>query len=231
VAAVLAAGASAESALQAGSPPMLPGGCTDSAPCRYPAGTYRLGALGVIPGLRMTLPHGWSSTGNDEGELSLTPPGHPNDRVFVWVDMVAVKSSGPGHGTTVLTSVGKTPAGLVSWLTSNRDFLVVSPPRQATVLRGVRGTMLTIGVSGSAKYGDHGCPSNPRCADLFTSPRWLRSDFYGIAAPEVARISLATATIGRVRHTVFVVLDAPSRQALTKLAALARPVTSSLRLR
>jgi hypothetical protein len=71
------------------------------------------------------VPSGWSCTENDGGELSLAPPRRPNERLFIWLDLVAVKSSGKGHGT-ILRGTGRTPAKLIAWLTHNPDFVIVS---------------------------------------------------------------------------------------------------------
>src|SRR5919202_1821479 len=100
--------------------------------CGFDAGTYSLGSNSVLPGMKLTLPTGWSATENDAGELALVPPGQPDDKLFVWTDLVAVKSTGPGHGTTVLTNVKPTPEGLISWLTSNPDFTILAKPAATT---------------------------------------------------------------------------------------------------
>jgi hypothetical protein len=53
---------------------VLPSGCTDNPPCTFAAGQYRIGDSGVIPGLQLTLPAGWSSVESNQGELNLVPP-------------------------------------------------------------------------------------------------------------------------------------------------------------
>ena len=45
--------------------------------------------------------------------------------------MLAIKSTGLGHGT-ILKNVGTTPDALLARLTSNPDFLLVSKPAPAT---------------------------------------------------------------------------------------------------
>ena len=135
------AGSASPSASQTGSPAhtarpavrVLASGCSGSSPCPIAAGTYRLGPGTVLPGLEMTVPLGWSSTENTPGELTLVPPGQPGDALKFWLDMVAVKSSGAGHGTTILKNVGRTPSALTAWLTRNPDFLIVSRPAPASV--------------------------------------------------------------------------------------------------
>jgi len=208
-------------------------GCSESAPCHhFRKGRYRLGVGSVLPGLRLTLPRGWGSRENDQGELNLIPHGLPEASLFVWVDLVAVKSTGPGHGTTVLQNVGKTPAALVSWLTTNPDFLVVSPPRPTKIARRIHATTLTLGVSTSAEYGDPGCPYNPRCADFFTSDLW-GTNSYGIGGDEEVQLSLASIKRHGHRHTLFVGLDAgtgTNDNALVTLRQAVRAVVSSFRL-
>jgi hypothetical protein len=208
-------------------------GCStadNSPPCHFRNGTYRLGSGTVLRGLRLTLPRGWSSTENDQGELNLIPRGHPGDTLFVWIDMAAVKSTGPGHGTTILTNVGRTPAALVSWLTSNPDFQVVSPPKATKIARRIPATTLTMGVSAAANYGDPECPSNPRCADFFTRPVLWGSGFYGIGYPEEVQLSLAAIKRGTHEHTVIVALDATNDADMAALRAATHSVVASFRL-
>jgi hypothetical protein len=227
--AVLVGAASGTTAPNAGPVRILRGGCSDSAPCHYAAGSYRLGPDAIIPDLRLTLPSGWFSTENDVGELALIPSRARDDRLFVWRDLSAVKSSGPRAGSA-LSSVGTTANALIAWLTRNHDFLIVSAPSAGTGVRGVKGKTLTVGVSKSAKFGDPGCPSNPRCAALFTNTDYWGSEFYAIGFPEEARISIGTVHLFGARRTFFVTLDAPNHAALTRLAAMAKPIISSIRL-
>jgi len=210
--------------------PVLPGNCSDTAPCHFRKGTYRLGSKADLPGLRLTLPRGWSSNENWQGGLNLTPPGHPDDTLFVWTDMLAVKSTGPGHGTTVLTNVGTTPTALLAWLTSNPDFMVVTQPRATKIARRIPATTLTMGVSASASYGDPGCPSNPRCADFFTSPLWTQPGFYSIGYPEEVQLSLAAIKRGTHEHTLFVGLDATNDSDMAALRTATHSVIASFRL-
>src|SRR5262249_28155572 len=140
--------------------PALARHCSSS-PCPVAAGTYRLGPGMVLPRLEVTVPSGWSSTENTPGDLILVPPGQPHATPSFWVDMVAVKSSGAGHGTTILKNVGRTPSALTAWLNHNPDFLIVSRPAPATIGHQITMTSLVVGVSPSANYGDPGYPANP----------------------------------------------------------------------
>jgi hypothetical protein len=200
-------------------------GCSNSNVCHFAAGPYRLGPGTVLPGLRLTLQKGWSSQENWSGSLRLQR--NNQNGIGIWLDMVAVKSSGPGHGQNVLSNVGKSPADLVRWLTHNPDFEIVSPPTAVRVA-GVPATALTVGVSTSANYGDKGCPANPRCADLFTGPGW--SDFYGIGGSEQVRLYLAAIKTNDIHHTLMLALDSPNHPQLAHLQAAAAPVIASLRL-
>jgi hypothetical protein len=179
--------------------------------------------------MTLTLPAGWSSTEHDAGELNLVPPGQPDDRIFVWIDMVAVKSTGPGHGTTVLTKVERTPEGLIGWLTSNPDFTVVARPA-ATTFAGNPMRTLTLVASRSAQYGEPDCPANPRCADLFTRPGLWGTNSYGIGGEEEARLSIGTIRTKVASHTLIVNLDAVNHADAAKLSAVARPILESVQL-
>ena len=210
---------------------VAPGGCTDASPCTLKAGTYRLSGNSVLPGMTFTLSaSGWRSTEQDSGEFNLFPPDRPADRLFFWEDMVAVKSTGVGHGTTVLSNVGTTPAALTAWLISNPDFLVVSRPAPATIGAGIETTSLAVGVSPAARYGDAGCPSNPRCADFFTRPGLWGGDFYGIGGTGEVRLYLATITSSGQASNFLVAVDATSHADLAAFAAEATPIINSVGL-
>jgi hypothetical protein len=207
----------------------LAAGCTHDNPCEnITAGAYRLGPGTLLPGMELTLPAGWSSTGTIPTQLNLMPPGLPDDFMDFWLDMLAVKSTGPGHGTTILTNVGTTPSALLAWLTRNPDFLIVSKPAPAAIGQDSKMTSLVVGVSRSANYGDPGCPANPRCADLFTNRQW--SDSYGIGGDEEVRLYLGTLRISGSPHTFMVALDAADHADLLRLENAAKPIIGSVRL-
>lgn len=207
----------------------LVAGCSDSSPCQLSAGAYRLGPGTLLPGLEVTVPAGWSSTESTPSELNLASPAQPDDALKFWLDMSAVKSSGPGHGTTVLTNVGRTPSAVIAWLSHDPDFLIVSGPWPATVGQDIKMTSLVVGVSHSANYGDPGCPASPRCADLFTTKYW-GSNFFGIAGDEEVRLYLGTIQIGGSPHTFFAVLDTVDHAGLLRFENTVKPIIGSLRL-
>jgi Tol biopolymer transport system component len=200
--------------------------CSGSSPCAFPAGRYTIGESGVIPGLGVTLPDGWSSHESNVVQLELTPPGQSDASLILWQGMAAVKSAGPGHGT-VMHDVGTTPAALTSWLTGDPDFHVVSEPAPANVGQ-VETTALTVGVSDSARYGGPDCPDNPRCAALLTKPFYSGHDFFAIGGDEEVRLYLGTLTTGGSPRTFIVALDAPSPARLRDLVRAAQPVIDSV---
>lgn len=207
-------------------------------PCPLTGGTYRLAPLTVLPGLEMTVPSGWSGTAlgwtareSSPGELALESPGQPDLTLAFWLDMVAVKSTGPGHGT-ILKNIGATPSALVSWLTSDPDFLIVSRPAPITIGHGIKMTSLVVGVSRTANYGDPGCPANNRCADLFTNSFWASNGNggYGIGGDGQVRLYLGTIKITGRAHTFVIALDAGNHAGLLRLERAATPILGSLRL-
>jgi hypothetical protein len=206
-------------------------GCTHASPCQdIAAGAYRLGPGTLLPGLELAMPAGWSSTGTGPTELNLVPPGgQPDDALKFWLDMLAIKSTGPGHGT-ILKNVGTTPDALLAWLTSNPDFLLVSKPAPATIGQDIKLTSLVVGVSRSANYGDPGCPSNPRCADMFTSRHWDHPGGYSIGGDEEVRLYIGTIKVSGSPHTFLIALDAADRADLLRLENAANPIIGSVSL-
>jgi hypothetical protein len=204
--------------------------CTNSNPCTLPPGTYDTGTSdrAFHPGMTLTLTNTWGSHSLDIYEFSLYPSDHPDDRLFFWEDMVAVKSSGAGHGTTILDNVGTTPRAMMAWITGNPDFDIVAPPTPVTSVDGIKATRVVLVISHTARYGDPSCPANPRCADLFT--RRDNSEYYSIGGTEEIRLDIAAIKIDGRPHTLFIVLDAGDHAKLQQLAALAQPVIDSVRL-
>ena len=178
----------------------------------------------VITGLRITVPAGWSINEDNRVNFDLSPPGRPAEIAFIWLNMRAVKSTGPGHGTTLLKNVGATPSALVGWLTSNPDFRVLGAPTRATIGQ-IPMTTLVIGVSSTARYGDPHCPANPHCADIFTNPTYQYNDWYGIGGHEVVRLFLGRIAAG----TAILGLDANNPAALKHLETVAKPLLSTVR--
>jgi hypothetical protein len=192
-------------------------------------GTYTLGTNEVATGLQLTLPSGWQSPEANTVNVLFAPTAHPHERMALWLGVSAVKSTGPGHGATVLQHVGQSPHALVRWMTTNPDFAIIAAPAKATIGPGTPAVALTIGVSTTARYGDPGCPSNPRCADMFTSNGLSPEDSYGIGGHEQVRLYLARTT-AYPGGAFVIILDAPNHHALNQLTTLATPIIHTIHL-
>ena len=194
-------------------------------------GTYHIGPSGVLPGLRLTFPRAWTITDDTAEEFKIVAPRHPSESVSVWLDVRAVKSSGPGHGATVLRKIGRSPRNLVAWLTSNHDFNIVSKPAARRIGNRIKSTSLAVGVSPTAHYGDPGCPANPRCADLFRNPAtWPSGDWFGIGGHNQVRLYLAQIKRHSARHTLVVALAANNHAQLLHLTEAAKTILQSIQL-
>ncbi|MEO5705248.1 MAG: hypothetical protein ABIZ52_04550 [Candidatus Limnocylindrales bacterium] len=71
------------------------------------------------------------------------------------------------------------------------DFTVREQP-EPTTIAGKSGTVLAVGVSETADYGDPGCPSNPRCGDILKDPAHWGPNFFGIGGDESLRLFVTT---------------------------------------
>ena len=80
-------------------------------------------------------------------------------------------------------------------------------------------------MSPKARYGDAGCPADPRCADLFA----LGGDYYGIGGREEVRLFLAESA-AYPGAAFIVALEAPDHDALTHLTEIAAPVIDSMQM-
>ena len=203
--------------------------CSDSSPCVLTAGTWITSGINAfIPGLSIMVAQGWSSPEADAGELKLIPADHPDDAVFLWKDVGAIESN--GEQPKDLIGVPRTPEGLTAAFQKNPDY-VVSTPSNTTIAGNVPALTYTLGVSPSAAYTDHGCPSYPTCANILRDPvHWLPTDFYAIGSPEVIRLYLATVGTSTDRHTLVISLDATDPVELERLTLVAAPIIASIRL-
>lgn len=86
-------------------------------------------------------------------------------------DVRVIVSNNRAHRSTpdVVEEVAGTPDAIVGWLTTNPDLTVREQPKPTTIA-GMSGTVLAVGVSETADFGDPDCPSNPRCAAFLTDP-------------------------------------------------------------
>jgi hypothetical protein len=202
--------------------------CQDQ--CHVTAGPHVLPADTILPGLAFTLDHGWAATWNDTTEIHLVPPNSSADAVFLWRDIRAVKSTGPGAGTQILRDVGSSSAALVHWITSNPDFDVVDRPHPVTVGQGITATQVTVQVSHTARSTDPGCPDNPRCAAVFRGPSWSSDLFYGIGGEETVQLLFATVPFAGRSSTLVIALDAMSPSEVLEVRRASQPFLDSLRL-
>jgi hypothetical protein len=198
--------------------------------CIVRAGPHVLPLDTILPGLRFSLSDGWGATQNDETEIHFVPPNHPDDAVFLWRDIRAVNSTGPDPGTRFLRDVGPSPSALVCWITRNPDFDVIDPPRRLTLGRGIKATGLTVQVSRTARFGDSGCPDNPRCAAFFEGKSWSADLVYAIGGDETARMLFATVPFSGRSSTLVITLDAKNPKDLLELQRAVSPFLDSLRL-
>lgn len=201
--------------------------CSGGSPCILTAGTWvTAGDIAFIPGLTITVPAGWQSDEQDAGEFNLFRTDHPNDALKLWKDVAPVTSDGT---TKLIAGIPRTEAGLTGYLRGDPDF-VVSKAAAATIAGGLPATTYVVGVSKSAKFTDPGCPVFPHCADLLTDPDHWGPNVYGIGAPEVVRLYLATVGSGADAHLFVVALDAPDEAELARFTTVAEPIIASIHL-
>jgi hypothetical protein len=206
--------------------------CHEGAHCSIGAGAYITeGAGAFFPGLQLAVPDGWFLAESDNGEISLHPSDHPDDGLLIWKDIVAVVSNHRTQkGGTPMAGIGTSPGALVAWFTANPDFHVITAPKAVTVGHGIVATVLTMGVSTTADFGDPDCPVNPHCASFITDPHHWGGGFFAIGAPEVVRMFLATASYPDGDHNFVVALDVPSIADLDPFATKTKSILDSIRL-
>jgi hypothetical protein len=200
--------------------------CDLSPPCVLSAGTWTLdGEFTFIQGMQVTVPDGWQSLESDAGEFNLFPLAHPNDHIFMVKDIVAMTTDGT---VQLVPDVPPTIDGLWTYWDDDPN-LVVSEPTSTTIAGGLDAVTFTVGVSPDAQFTDPGCPVYPRCADMFTDPRYWGGP-YGVGAPAVVRFYMATAMNGDKPYLFVVGLEGEDEAALERLTADATPIIESIRL-
>jgi hypothetical protein len=198
--------------------------------CIVRAGPHVLPRNTILPGLRFNLGDGWGATQNDETEIHFVPPNNPDDAVFLWRNILAVNSTGPDPGTRFLLDVGPSASALVGWIVRNPDFDVIDPPRRLTLGRGIEVSGLTVQVSRTARFGDPGCPDNPRCAAFFKGKSWPGGLVYAIGGDETVRMLFATVPFSGSSSTLVIALDAKNPTDLRELQRAVSPFLDSLSL-
>ncbi len=202
----------------------------DGDPQPIPAGTYVTASDGFFPGLKLTIPAGWTATEADSGEIGLHPADAPDNGLYVWKDMKAVITHNRDKKVgQVDKSVGDTAEELIHWLTTTSDFRILASPTPVSLGPSVKGTQVTLDISDTANFAWNDCPVNPRCAAIFTDPLHWGDGFYAIGGPEVAQISIGTVHYPDGDHTLFVTLDCPNPAALKKFAPHAEAIIKTLK--
>ncbi|MEO8572124.1 MAG: hypothetical protein ABI553_10550 [Chloroflexota bacterium] len=186
------------------------------------------GAGGFFPGLAIQVPAGWDVAENSTGELALSRDDRPGNKLLLWKDIRAVVSnhrSAPEG--TLLKEVAGTPDAILGWLTTNPDFAVIEQPMPATIA-GMSGTVLTVGVSKSADFGEPDCPSNPRCADFFSDPAHWGTVPYGVGGAGPLRLFMTSLPYPAGDHLFAVVWEGSSTTDLQAFATLTQPILDSI---
>ena len=217
--------------------------CTNMAAGAY----YTEGRYAFLPGLTFTLPTGWSSLGNEAGELELYPDaGGGGSEILIWRDLV------PWIDGRAVVDAATDPRSWVERLASDPR-LVVSSPKQVVLgqwldARSSTGTQtdlgalaVTVGISKRAANEMQDCPGTA-CIQIFTdATHWEepfdigRDQMDGSGCPCTVAIRLYLASIGDPSnpHLFVVALQTygpnDTREAsLAELEAAAQPVLDSL---
>jgi hypothetical protein len=202
-------------------------GCSDPQPCQLHAGTWILvDDRAFLPGLVITVPDGWSSHSLNRGEFNLIPTDHPDDILYMWRDVVAITNDGTA---AIVPNVPSTPEGLTAFFRGDSD-LTVSTPMNTTIAGGIPALTYVVGVSATAKSPETFCPDPPHCVDFLKDAVHWGSDVYGIAAPEVVRLYLATIGTGSDTHLLVIALDSPNSNELARFTEVAGPIIASIKL-
>ena len=204
--------------------------CADGQHCEVAPGSYVTGPNGFFPGLEITIPANWFLSEQDAGEFALRPNDDPDNAMLLWKDVrVVATTRRSGLANAIVAEVARTPDAFVKWFTSNSAFAVIEQPKAATIA-GTTGTIFAVEVSKSADYGDPGCPSNPRCADLVTDPAHWGPNFLSIGGDSAVRLYVATVTYSDGDHLFAVAWDATSATKLQTFAERTQPIIASIRL-
>jgi len=199
--------------------------------CQIAPGAYLTGLGGFFPGLAIQIPEGWGVIENSSGELSLGQEDHPGSNLFLWKDVRAVVSNHrSAKEGTLVKEVAGTPEAIVEWLTTNPDFTVIEQPKPATIA-GMSGTVLAVGVSETADFGEPDCPSNPRCADFFTDPAHWGSGVFGIGGGDgTLRLFMTTLHYPDGDHLFAVGWQGDTAADMRAFAVPTQPILDSIRV-
>ncbi|MEJ7695730.1 MAG: hypothetical protein WKF78_03685 [Candidatus Limnocylindrales bacterium] len=199
--------------------------------CKVAPGAYLTGADGFFPGLAIRIPAGWDVIESSSGEFSLGRADRPGSNLFLWKDVRAVVSNHrSAKEGTLVKEVAGTPEAIVAWLTTNPDFTVREQPKPATIA-GIRGTVLAVGVSETADFGEPDCPSNPRCADILTDPAHWGPGVFGIGGGDATlRLFMTTVPYPDGDHLFAVGWQGDTATDMRAFADLTQPILDSIRV-
>lgn len=219
-------------AVTSAAPSGLPelGVCAAFGHCEVPAGSYVTGGAGFFPGLEITVPEGWFFGEQDAGELQLRPKDRPDVVLSLAKDVrVIATTRGMGPENEIVDDVAGTPEAFVEWFTNSSDFTVIEGPTAASIA-GTAGTVLALGVSKSAAFGDSQCPANPRCADIYTDPAHWGPNVFSIGGDEAARMYLASIPYAGMDHLLAVNWIVPSAADLPAFVVETQPIADSIKV-
>ncbi|MEO6207356.1 MAG: hypothetical protein ABIP77_05330 [Candidatus Limnocylindrales bacterium] len=199
--------------------------------CKVTPGAYVTGADGFFPGLAIRIPAGWDVIESSSGEFRLGRPDRPGSDLLLWKDIRAVVSNHrSAREGTLVEEVAGTPEAIVEWLATNPDFTVREQPKPTTIA-GLRGTVLAVGVSDTADFGEPDCPSNPRCADFFTDPAHWGPNVYGIGGGDgTLRLFVTTLQYLDGEHLFVVGWQGDTAADMRAFADLTQPILDTIRV-
>ncbi len=219
----------ASASASATAPPQSLSQCFGSG-CKVAPGAYVTGIDGFFPGLAIRIPAGWDVIESSSGEFSLGRADRPGSGLYLWKDIrVVVSNERSAPFGTLVKEVAGTPAAIVEWLTTYPDYTVLEQPKPATIL-GMSGTVLAVGVSQTADFGDPDCPWNPRCADIFGDPAHWGPNVYGIGGDETLRLFMTTLRYPDGDHLFAVGWQGITPADLRTFAVLTQPILDSIRV-
>ncbi len=155
-----------------------------------PAGTYvTTGPEGFLPGLRLTIPAGYSTYEHSTGELEL----HRTDdvdglrQIFIWRDLRAVVGvGGPAGPPEIVDGVDGSPEALLAWLETDGRF-ETSAGQDANfgnvVARWMDVVVSAAAINEEPLTDDGGCdPAEVVCIGVFYDPvHWVNPGYaYGM---------------------------------------------------
>lgn len=198
-----------------------------------PAGVYTTRYF--VPGMRVRVPAGgWHSSQDSPDEFKLNPPHAASTTIRFWIDP---RASAPCTDKVLPVNI-TTPARAVSWLRSNKNF-VVSTPKRTTIAGHLSALRVNLNVAAAAPRCSRVC-SGP-CIDYFLFFRGVvpspdlasghtpgATDVFGSGRGEPVRLYFAE--IRKPSHLFVVGIDTSNAKASKNLTAVAKKMLATLRL-